>query len=151
MLVRLLLPEASPAIVPTRETSIEETIRRHDVKTRLAGIVARERLGWEPRQVARLLELHREAGGAHLKVDEPGSYESHTRATSALICGDFNLPPTAVIQGIEVRLDARADSNGGAPRLWLCSLRPSSRKTPIPTEQPWSFTHRTTSSPSKVM
>ncbi len=36
---------------------IEETIRRHDVKTRLASVVARERLGWEPLQVARLLVL----------------------------------------------------------------------------------------------
>lgn len=44
-------------------------------------------------QIARLLELHREAGGAHLTVDEPGSYESHPRGTSALVCGDFNLPP----------------------------------------------------------
>jgi hypothetical protein len=32
---------------------------------------------------------------------------------------NFNLPSTAVIQGIEVRLDARADSNGGAPRLCI--------------------------------
>jgi transcriptional regulator with XRE-family HTH domain len=41
----------------TELTSIEETIRRHDVKARLAGVVAKERLGWDPRQVARLLVL----------------------------------------------------------------------------------------------
>lgn len=41
----------------TELTSIEETIRRHDVKSRLAGLVAKERLGWECRQVARLLVL----------------------------------------------------------------------------------------------
>ena len=41
----------------TELTSIEETIRRHDAKTRLSAVVARERLGWEPRQVARLLVL----------------------------------------------------------------------------------------------
>jgi hypothetical protein len=30
---------------------------------------------------------------------------------------NFNLPPTAVIQGIQVRLDARADATGGSPRI----------------------------------
>jgi len=70
-------------------------------------------------QVARLLELHREAGGVHLKVDEPGSYESHTRATSALICGDFNLPPDdaqyhQMLDGDFA--DAWAELNPGKPR-----------------------------------
>jgi small GTP-binding protein len=70
-------------------------------------------------QIARLLELHREAGGAHLKVDEPGSYESHTRATSALICGDFNLPPDdaqyhQMLDGDFA--DAWAELNPGKPR-----------------------------------
>jgi hypothetical protein len=30
---------------------------------------------------------------------------------------NFNLPPTALVQGIEVRLDARADATGGSPRI----------------------------------
>jgi hypothetical protein len=30
---------------------------------------------------------------------------------------NFNLPPTAVIQGIQVRLDARADATAGSPRI----------------------------------
>jgi hypothetical protein len=29
----------------------------------------------------------------------------------------FNLPPTAVVQGIQVRLDARVDSTGGSPKI----------------------------------
>jgi transcriptional regulator with XRE-family HTH domain len=37
--------------------SIEETLRRHDVKARLAGTVAKERFGWEPVGVARMLAL----------------------------------------------------------------------------------------------
>ena len=41
----------------TELTSIEETIRRHDAKARLARVVAKERLDWEPLQVARLLVL----------------------------------------------------------------------------------------------
>src|SRR5574341_124060 len=42
-------------------------------------------------QIQRLHELHAEARAPHAKVDEPGSYESYERATSAIVCGDFNL------------------------------------------------------------
>jgi len=35
--------------------SIEETHRRHDVKVRLARAIVRERFGWEPRTVGRIL------------------------------------------------------------------------------------------------
>jgi endonuclease/exonuclease/phosphatase family metal-dependent hydrolase len=44
-------------------------------------------------QIERLRELHLEACGEHLVVEEPGSYESSTRGKSALVCGDFNLKP----------------------------------------------------------
>jgi endonuclease/exonuclease/phosphatase family metal-dependent hydrolase len=44
-------------------------------------------------QIDRLRELHVEARSEHSKVEEPGSYESYTRAQSALVCGDFNLKP----------------------------------------------------------
>ncbi len=43
--------------IKTELTSIEETIRRHDVKARLSGKLVRERFGWEPRSVSRLLVL----------------------------------------------------------------------------------------------
>jgi transcriptional regulator with XRE-family HTH domain len=43
--------------VKTSLNSVEETLRRHDVKVRIAPSVARERLGWEPVRVARLLAL----------------------------------------------------------------------------------------------
>lgn len=43
--------------VKTLLLSAEETIRRLDVKTRLAVEIARERFGWPPRVVARLLVL----------------------------------------------------------------------------------------------
>lgn len=45
------------AEIKTEVTSVEETLRRHDVKTRLATKVAAERFGWEARSVARLLVL----------------------------------------------------------------------------------------------
>ena len=38
-------------------TSIEETLRRHDAKARLAAKIARERFGWSASSVARLLVL----------------------------------------------------------------------------------------------
>jgi hypothetical protein len=49
--------------VKTELASIEETMRRHDTKVRLAARVVEERFGWRPRRVARLLVLpeHRTA------------------------------------------------------------------------------------------
>ena len=43
--------------VKTTLTSIEETLRRHDAKVRLAPGVARERFGWDAAGVGRLLVL----------------------------------------------------------------------------------------------
>jgi transcriptional regulator with XRE-family HTH domain len=43
--------------VKTEVASLEETLRRHDAKVRLAAGVVRERFGWRPRRVARLLVL----------------------------------------------------------------------------------------------
>lgn len=44
-------------------------------------------------QIYRLRELQREASEPKGQAEEPGTYESPTRPPSALICGDFNLPP----------------------------------------------------------
>lgn len=41
--------------VKTEIASVEETLRRHDVKVRLGASVASERFGWRPRTVVRLL------------------------------------------------------------------------------------------------
>jgi len=43
--------------VKTELVSVEETLRRHDVKARLGARVVAERFGWTPRAVARLLVL----------------------------------------------------------------------------------------------
>ena len=43
--------------VKTEITSVEETVRRHDVKCRLAARLAAERYGWRAVRVARLLVL----------------------------------------------------------------------------------------------
>lgn len=44
-------------------------------------------------QIYRLRELQREASEPKGEAEEPGTYEMPTRPPSALICGDFNLPP----------------------------------------------------------
>jgi transcriptional regulator with XRE-family HTH domain len=43
--------------VKTELVSVEETLRRHDVKVRLAADVVRKRFGWEAQRVGRLLVL----------------------------------------------------------------------------------------------
>jgi len=43
--------------VKTDLVSVEETLRRHDVKARLGARLVQERFGWEPRSGARLLVL----------------------------------------------------------------------------------------------
>jgi hypothetical protein len=43
--------------VKTSLNSIEETLRHHDAKVRLAAREGRERFGWEPVRVSRLLVL----------------------------------------------------------------------------------------------
>jgi transcriptional regulator with XRE-family HTH domain len=43
--------------IKTEITSVEETLRRHDVKCRLGGGLAAERFGWRARTIARLLVL----------------------------------------------------------------------------------------------
>jgi endonuclease/exonuclease/phosphatase family metal-dependent hydrolase len=70
-------------------------------------------------QIDRLHALHAEACSPKKPVDEPGSYESFERGKSALICGDFNLPPTdshhkKMLDGGFV--DAWAALNPGKPR-----------------------------------
>lgn len=48
----LLVIEVKTAVV-----SVEETLRRHDAKTRLAARIALERFGWDARAVGRILVL----------------------------------------------------------------------------------------------
>ena len=43
--------------IKTELVSVEETLRRHDAKVRLAGDLVRKRFGWDARRVARLLVL----------------------------------------------------------------------------------------------
>lgn len=44
-------------------------------------------------QIERLREIHAEACSEKLPVSEAGTFHSHPRPASAILCGDFNLPP----------------------------------------------------------
>ena len=55
-----VLPDRRIAVVneiKTEITSVEETVRRHDAKVRLGAGIVRQRLGWQPLAVARVLIL----------------------------------------------------------------------------------------------
>jgi hypothetical protein len=65
-------PETRTALVvevKSEVAGVEETLRRHDTKTRLAPAVVFERLGERPARVGRLLVLP-EASAARRRVDE---------------------------------------------------------------------------------
>jgi endonuclease/exonuclease/phosphatase family metal-dependent hydrolase len=44
-------------------------------------------------QVERLREIHVEACGRQFPNPEPGAFKSYPRPASAILCGDFNMPP----------------------------------------------------------
>ena len=44
-------------------------------------------------QIERLREIHAEACGRKFKSEEAGIFKSHRRPRSAILCGDFNMPP----------------------------------------------------------
>ncbi len=54
--------------VKTELTSVEETLRRHDTKARVAARVAAERFGWRPAHVGRLLVVA-DSSTARRRVD----------------------------------------------------------------------------------
>jgi transcriptional regulator with XRE-family HTH domain len=92
--------------VKTRLASIEETLRRHDAKVRLAAQVVAIRFGWRPVRVARLLVLPDETTArrqvrrheAVLRSAYPlrgTALRSWLRAPSGSIAGLAFLPPTS--------------------------------------------------------
>ena len=51
-------------------------------------------------QVGRLRALHAEACGIHGASAEPGPFRDASRASAAIVCGDFNLPPDDPLHGV---------------------------------------------------
>lgn len=59
-------------------------------------------------QIERLRDLHMEACAPRLQIDEPGTYKWLPRPPSAIVCGDFNLPPDDSLHG---RMQERFESD----------------------------------------
>lgn len=51
-------------------------------------------------QVGRLRALHAEACGPRKAVAEPGPFRTLARPASAIVCGDFNLPPSDPLHAV---------------------------------------------------
>lgn len=75
-------------------------------------------------QIGRLRSLHAEACGKQKPVDKPGAFRTYPRPASAIVCGDFNMPPedplhavmkSPIAPGIAKFLDAWEARNPGAP------------------------------------
>jgi transcriptional regulator with XRE-family HTH domain len=77
--------------VKTELTSIEETLRRHDAKARLAADIARERFEWRAQRVARLLVLpehrtaRRESTSTRRRSSEPIHFAGSSFGGGSLI------------------------------------------------------------------
>lgn len=110
------LPTSTLLVIEVKSelTSIEETFRRHDAKVRLGAKVARERFGWRPASVVRLLVLP-EATAARERV----------RRHSALFGRAYPL------RGVELRRFLQHLRTASAVRggLWFLRLNDEVRPT----------------------
>jgi transcriptional regulator with XRE-family HTH domain len=83
----------------TELTSIEETLRRHDVKVRLASSIARERFGWMPAAVGRLLVLP-EDRTARRRVEQHRSLFQRAYPSSGVAVRRWLRVPVGSLAGI---------------------------------------------------
>ena len=85
-------------------TSIEETLRRHDVKVRLAPKIAQERWGWRPLTVARLLVFRDSRTARHHVGLHPALFASlypdRNVAIRAFLRNPSSGPPGRPVGGI---------------------------------------------------
>jgi len=98
--------------IKTELASVEETLRKHDEKVRLAETVAR-RFGWQPRSIGRLLvfpedRTQRRRIAAHASVIN-GSYPMRTRQVRA-----WCRAPSGPIAGLMFLSDAAASRGTAA-------------------------------------
>ncbi len=63
-------------------------------------------------QVGRLRALHAEACAARKTVAKPGPFRTHPRPACAIVCGDFNLPPSDPLHAV-----MKSPFQPGVPRL----------------------------------
>jgi transcriptional regulator with XRE-family HTH domain len=115
--------------VKTDLTSIEETLRRHDAKVRLAPEIARERFGWQARAVARLIVLPGSAT-ARRRVRRHASILGRAYPDRARSIRRWLHRPTGAFSGLLFVADIRgANSSFGAVR------RPRGGRSGSPSER----------------
>lgn len=85
--------------VKTELTSVEETLRRHDVKARLAGGIVLDRFGWQPRTVCRLLVLP-DLATARRRVDRHAAVLLRSYPQRAADVRRWLREPTASLSGL---------------------------------------------------
>jgi transcriptional regulator with XRE-family HTH domain len=100
--------------VKSELTSIEQTLRKHDEKCRLASREARERFGWQARASARLL----------VASSDRTTRRRVSRASPVL---EAAYP----IRGVAVRMWLRAPATAPAGLLWLTDTSQRSGRRPI--------------------
>lgn len=107
----------------TELTSIEETLRRHDVKVRLASGIARDRFGWSPAAIARLLVIPDDRT-ARRRVEQHRTTLRRVYPLGTVAVKQWLIRPSGAIGGIlfvpdtkasRVRRRIRAEDGSGAP------------------------------------
>jgi transcriptional regulator with XRE-family HTH domain len=83
----------------TELTSVEETLRRHDTKVRLGPAIARDRFGWDPTVVSRLLVLPDDRT-ARRRVDAHRATFRHVYPLGTPAVKQWLLKPNGPIGGI---------------------------------------------------
>jgi transcriptional regulator with XRE-family HTH domain len=104
--------------VKTELTSIEETLRRHDAKVRLAADVVAERFGWRPVRVARLLVLP-DSTTARSQVRRHDAVLRPALPTRGPALRSWLREPSGSVRGlafVPVTRDARRSRASAAPR-----------------------------------
>jgi transcriptional regulator with XRE-family HTH domain len=100
--------------VKTELTSVEETLRKHDLKVRLAPKLVRERLGWEPARVGRLLVLPDEST-ARRRVGRHAALFDRAFPFRALALRRWLRTPTSPMSGLAFVSLRRAGAGRSGP------------------------------------
>jgi len=99
--------------VKTTVNSVEETLRRHDQKSRLASRIAAERFGWRARSVSRLLVV-RDAGSARARVERHSAVLDSVYPSRAWAVRSWLAAPVGALAGL--MLVRTAGAGGGTSR-----------------------------------
>lgn len=102
--------------VKTELVSVEETLRRHDVKVRLAARIAGERFGWQPFVVGRLLVLP-DTSVARRRVARHGPVLMRAYPARSSTVRRWLRSPTGAIAGLAFVSDRTAAQAVGRKRI----------------------------------